>query len=76
MAHLRSAGRKIRTENIYKPLVYDLHNWVIASGATCHMTLYKNDFIYDTETSDLKVVEVADRYTVPAKLSGTVMIHT
>ena len=46
------------------------------SGATCHMTPYKNDFVRDSEVSEDKIVEVADGYAVPAKSSNTIIIHT
>ena len=51
MARLGNAGRFTKTENIDIPLVHDLNNWVMDSGATCHMTPYKNDFVRDSEVS-------------------------
>ena len=46
------------------------------SGATCHMTPYKDDFVRDSEVLEDKIVEVADGYAVPAKSSNTIIIHT
>ena len=56
--------------------MHDVYNWVIDSGATCHMTPYESDFLHETARSIDKVVEVADGHTVPATLCGTVLIYT
>ena len=76
MARLGNAGHLRKQENIDILLVHDLNNWVMDSGATCHMTPYKNDFVNDSKNSEDKVVEVVDGYTVPAKSSGTIIIKT
>ena len=46
------------------------------SGATCHITPYKSDFIQDSIHHITKIVEVADGHNVPVNLSGTVLIKT
>ena len=76
MANLSNVGRK-RIDYVEDvPLVHDLYNWVMDSGATCHMTPYKSDFLPETIRSVNKVVEVADGHTVPATLCGKVLVIT
>ena len=69
-----NAGRRTDTTYTEIPLANDLANWVMDSGCTCHMTPFKEDFIPGTECTENRVVEVADGFTVPAVLSGTIEI--
>ena len=75
MVKIGNAGRKAKHVEQNISYVHDLHNWVMDSGATCHMTPYKSDFQQGSETQEDKAVEVADGFTVPSTLSGTVIIH-
>ena len=76
MANLSNVGRKRMDYVEDIPLVHDLYNWVMDSGATCHMTPHESDFLPETVRSANKVVEVADGHTVPATLCGTVLVIT
>ena len=44
-----------------------LTNWIIYSGATCHMTLEVSDFIPGSLEDTDKYIEVADGHHVIAK---------
>ena len=57
-------------------MVHNLNNWVMDSGAMCHMTPYQQDFIPGTTYLLDKAVEVVDGYTIPLKLSGPILIQT
>ena len=44
MVQISNVGRKPQKEPTNIPPAHDLLNWVMDSGATCHMTPYKSDF--------------------------------
>ena len=52
-----------------------LTNWILDSGATCHMTPELSDFIPGTLEDTDKYIEVADRHRVTAKQKGQVRIQ-
>ena len=52
-----------------------LTNWILDSGATCHMTSEVSDFIPGTLEDTDKYIEVADRHHVTAKQKGQVRIQ-
>ena len=49
-----------------------LTNWVLDSGATCHMTPQVSDFISGFLEDRDKHIEVSDRHHVTAKQKGQV----
>ena len=51
-----------------------LTNWILDSGATCHMTPEVSDFILGTLEDTDKYIEVADGHHVTAKQKGQVQI--
>ena len=51
-------------------------NWILDSGATCHMTPEVSYFIPRSLEDTDKYVEVADRHHVTAKQKGQVQIKT
>ena len=53
-----------------------LTNWILDSGATCHMTPEVKDFIPGTLEDTDKNIEVADGHHVTAKQKGSVRIQT
>ena len=52
-----------------------LTNWILDSGATCHMTPEVKDFILGTLEDTDKFIEVADGHHVTAKQKGSVRIQ-
>ena len=52
-----------------------LTNWILDSGATCHMTPAVTDFIPGSLEDTDKSIEVADRHHVTAKQKGLVRIQ-
>ena len=52
-----------------------LTNWILDSGATCHMTPEVSDFIPGSLEDTDKYIEVADGYHVTAKLKVQVQIQ-
>ena len=52
-----------------------LTNWILGSGATCHMTLEVTDFIPGSLEDTYKFIEVADGHHVTAKQKGSVRIQ-
>ena len=52
-----------------------LTNWILDSGATCHMTPEVTDFIPGSLENTDKFIEVADRHHVTAKQKGSVRIQ-
>ena len=52
-----------------------LTNWVLDSGATCHMTPEIKDFIPGTLEDTDKFIAVADGHHVTAKQKGQVQIQ-
>ena len=52
-----------------------LTNWILDSGATCHMTPEVTDFIPGSLEDTDKFIEVADRNHVTAKQKGLVRIQ-
>ena len=48
-----------------------LTNWILNSGATCHMTPEVTDFIPGSSEDTDKLIEVADRHHVTAKQKGS-----
>ena len=52
-----------------------LTNWILDSGATCHMTPEVTDFIPGSLEDTDKFIEVADRHDVTAKQKGSVRIQ-
>ena len=51
-----------------------LTNWILDSGAMCHMTLEVSNFIQVTLEDKDKYIEVADGHHVTAKQKGQVRI--
>ena len=51
-----------------------LTNWILDSGATCHMTLEVSDFILGSLQDTDKYIEVTDGHHVRAKQKGQVQI--
>ena len=52
-----------------------LINWILDSGATCHMTPEVSDFIPGSLEDTDKCIEVADRHHVTEKQKGRVRIQ-
>ena len=52
-----------------------LKNWILDSGATCHMTPEVTDFIPGSLEDTDKFIEVADGHHVTAKQKGSVRIQ-
>ena len=52
-----------------------LTNWILDSGATCHMTPEVTDFIPGSLEDTDKFIEVADGHHVTAKQKGSVCIQ-
>ena len=52
-----------------------LTNWILDSGATCHMTLEVTDFIPGSLEDTDKYIEVAGGHHVTAKQKGSVRIQ-
>ena len=52
-----------------------LTNWILDSGATCHMTPEFTDFIPGSLEDTDKFIEVADGHHVTAKQKGSVRIQ-
>ena len=52
-----------------------LTNWILESGATCHIIPEISDFIPGRLVETDKYVEVADRNSVTAKQTGEVKIY-
>ena len=52
-----------------------LTNWILDSGATCHMTPEVTDFIPGSLEDMDKFIEVANGHHVTAKQKGSVRIH-
>ena len=52
-----------------------LTNWILDSGATCHMTPEVTDFIPGSLEDADKYIEVADGHHVTAKQKGSVRIQ-
>ena len=52
-----------------------LTNWILDSGAMCHMTPELSDFIPGSLEDTDKYIEVADRHHVTAKQKGKVRIQ-
>ena len=52
-----------------------LTNWILDSGATCHMTPEVTDFITGSLEDTDKFIEVADGHHVTAKQKGSVRIQ-
>ena len=85
MARLRHSHAKVQPKTESVPhanmacsstsFVGDLYNWVLNSGATCHMTPFLDDFIPGTMETVDKFVEVADGHYVPGKQQGKVRIR-
>ena len=49
-----------------------LTNWILDSGATCHMTPKVSDFVSGSLEDTDKYIEVADGHPVTAKKKGQV----
>ena len=67
-----SGNGKISTR--YFGEILQLINWVLDSGATCHMTPQVSYFISGSLEDTDKYIEVADIYHVTAKQKGQVQI--
>ena len=52
-----------------------LNNWILDSGATCHMTPEVMDFIPGSLEDTDKYIDVADGHHVTAKQKGSVRIQ-
>ena len=48
-----------------------LTNWILDSGATCHMTPEVTDFVPGSLEGTDKFIEVADEHQVTAKQKGS-----
>ena len=68
-----SSGEKRENKNYGDSL--QLTNWILDSGATCHMTPEVMDFIPGSLEDTDKFIEVADRHHVAAKQKGSVRIQ-
>ena len=55
--------------------ISQLTNWILDSGATCHMTLEVTDFIPESLEDTDKFIEVVDGTHVTAKQKGSVRIQ-
>ena len=53
-----------------------LTNWVLDSGATCHMTPEVTEFIPGSLEDTYKFIEVVDGNHVTAKQKGTYVQHS
>ena len=53
---------------------FQLTNWILDSGATCHMIPEVSDFIPGTLEDTDKFIDVADGHHVTAKRKGQVQI--
>ena len=49
---------------------WQLTNWVLDSGATCHMTPHVSDFIPDALENADKYIEAEDKHHVTEKQKG------
>ena len=54
---------------------FQLTNWILDSGATCHMTPEVSDFILGSLKDTDKYIEVLDGHHVTAKQKGQVRIQ-
>ena len=54
---------------------FQLTNWILDYGATCHITPQVSDFIQCLLEDTDKYIEVADVHNVTAKQKGQVWIH-
>ena len=63
-----------KRENKYYGNSSQLTNWILDSGATCHMTPEVTDFVPGS-LEDKKFIEVADRHHITAKQKGSVRIQ-
>ena len=52
-----------------------LTNWILDSGATCHMTTEISDFIPESLAETDKYIEVAYGHLLTAKQTGEVQIN-
>ena len=70
---------KAKSKNKERPdwagLSSDLLNWILDSGATCHMTPFFEDFVEGSLVDVDNYIEVADETFVPTKQQGTVRIR-
>ena len=64
-----------KRENKYYGNSSRLTNWILDSGATCHMTPEVTDFIPGSLEDTEKFIEVADGHHVTAKQKGSVRIQ-
>ena len=62
-------------ENKYYGDILQLTNWILDSGATCHMTPEVADFNSVSLEDTDKFIEVADRHYVTVKQKGSVRIQ-
>ena len=76
MVQLSNVGRKPLKQQLHIPPAHNLFNWVMDSGATCHMTPHKNGFEIISIKSIRREVEVADGHSGPAEFFGTEIIKT
>ena len=74
MAKHRNAGRKLQNVPTSIPFQNDLSNWIMDSGCTCHMSFFRSDVDTSSFDYDKCTVEVADGSTVPADISGTILL--
>ena len=68
-----SSNEEFSSENYGDSL--QLTNWILYSGATCHMTLEVTDFIPGSLDDTDKYIEVADGHHVTAKQKVSVLIQ-
>ena len=72
MARMSSYDKR---ENKYYGDSSQLTNWILDSGATCHMTPEVTDFITGSLEDRDKFIEVADGHHVTAKQKVSVRIQ-
>ena len=74
-----SSMARMSSDNERKIVKYgdslQLTNWILDSGATCHMTPEVSDFIPGSLEDTDKYIEVADSHHVTAKQKGQVRIQ-
>ena len=74
MAKHSNSGQKLQNIPTSTPFQNDLSNWIMDSGCTCHMLPFHSDFVPTYLIYNKHTVEVADGSTMPAELSGTIIL--
>ena len=70
--HVYMARMSTNTESTRRSYgdIFQLTNWILDSGATCHITLDISNFIPVSLVETDKYIEVADEHFVTAKQTG------